>query len=73
LGATSWFDLEARVAFRLAKRSWLVTSVRLRRGTEMGMGEAIWVGMVKIYAGKINTAGGKVLSSNVRWWKVPKG
>jgi len=47
LGATSWWDLEASVAFRLAKRSWLVMRVRLRRGAEMGMGDAICVGMVK--------------------------
>lgn len=41
-------DRDARVALRLAKRSWLVTKLRFpRRAAEMGMG-ATWAGMVKV-------------------------
>jgi hypothetical protein len=47
IGVTSWFDLEARVAFRLAKRSWDdVARFRVRREGEIGTGEATWEGMV---------------------------
>jgi len=42
-------DRDARVALRLAKRSWLVTKLRFpRRAAEMGMGEAAWEGMVDV-------------------------
>lgn len=49
MGATSWLFLDARVAFKLAKRSWLVIRARLRREAAMGMGDAIWVGMVEVW------------------------
>lgn len=46
MGVTSWPVLDARVAFRLAKSSWVVIRGRLRRWAGMGMGAmsgaAIW-------------------------------
>ena len=45
-------DRDARVALRLANRSWLVTRLRFpRRAAEMGMGEATWAGMVRVEGG----------------------
>lgn len=43
IGVTSCPDLDARVAFRLAKRSCEVMIVRLSRGAGTGMGDATWV------------------------------
>jgi len=51
-------DLEASVAFRLAKRSGPVMRLKLRRWAEMGMGEAIWVGMVRPNQQSANGVGG---------------
>jgi hypothetical protein len=50
MGVTSWSFLDARVALRLAKSSWVVIRPRFRRWPGMGMGaasaEATWEGMV---------------------------
>jgi hypothetical protein len=50
MGVTSWSVLDARVALRLAKSSWVVIRPRFRRWPGMGMGaasgEATWEGMV---------------------------
>jgi hypothetical protein len=40
MGVTSWSVLDARVALRLAKSSWVVIRPRFRRWPGMGMGAA---------------------------------
>jgi len=43
-----WLLFEARVAFRLAKRSSEVTTCRFLRGGVMGTGATSWLGILKI-------------------------
>lgn len=63
-------DRDARVALRLAKRSWLVTRLRFpRRAAEMGMGEATWEGMVDV-GGVVGWTGGWQEGRGWGWYGV---